>query len=121
MGLHLAAVSSRHHAEATSGVAAEIAQSHAVHPLLGHARQAATQVLDNNRVPVRSNALIVKRLNITPVTVAIARAVASDKDKGALETGGSAVPKAARIRTSSTEYRLSTPPPSKTSSRRRVS
>ena len=121
MGLHLAAVSSRHHAEATSEVADEVARLHAVCPAQGHARQEAAQASDNNSVHVLLNALIVRRLAITPVTVAIAHAVVSDKDKGALETGGSATPKAARTRTSSTEYRLSTPPPSKTSSRRRVS
>ena len=113
MGLDPAAVSSRHYAEATSEVAEEVAQLNAVRPALGHARQAAALVSNNNRVHVLSNALIVKRLAITPVTVAIAQAVASDKYKGALETGGSAAPKAARTRTSCIEYRLSTPPPAR--------
>ena len=47
--------------------------------------------------------------------------VALYKDKKALETEGSTALKAVRTRTSNTEYQLSTPPPSKTSSKRRVS
>ena len=87
MGLHSAAVSSRHYAKAYSKGADKVAQLHAVCLALGQTRQAAAKISNNNRVHVLSNALTVRGLEITPVTVAIARAVASVKDKGALETG----------------------------------
>ena len=96
MGLHPATVSSRHHAKATSGVAVENAQWRGVRPEQGYARQAAAQVSDNNIFHVRSSALTVRRLAITRVTVAIARAVASVKDKRSLKTRESAALKAAR-------------------------